>query len=68
MMARLGYIRIQEILFELIKNYPNGINIIYFFDVYLDVIYINNYKNVELFCKYLIDVFVKSCGYVKTQQ
>lgn len=33
--------------------------------VELNVIWINDHKDIKLFCQYLIDVFLEACCYVK---
>lgn len=47
-------------LFKLIEDPPNDINIICFMNIDQDVIQVNNHKDIELFYEYLIDVSLEA--------
>lgn len=52
---------IWELLYELIEELSNNINIILFVNVAQDIIKIYIHKDIKLFCWYLIDISLKSC-------
>lgn len=52
-------------LFKLIEDLLNGINIIRFVDINQDIIYINNNKDILSFCPYFIDIFQEAYGYIE---
>lgn len=55
---------LQKMLFEVIENLLNCINIISFVDIDRNIIQVNNHKNFWFFCQYLIDILLKAYVYI----
>lgn len=47
--------------YELIENLSIRINVIRFVNIDQEVIQVHNYKNILLFCHYLIEISLEAC-------
>lgn len=56
---------IQKLIFKLMKNSPNGINMIRFVSIDQDIISVNNHKNFQFLYQYFVDITLKAYSSIR---